>query len=71
MRALQLHCDEVDYQPIKKEISSAEDASIGPVKIIESVLFLISVEKGDDDSVAIQCVEAMKKAESQLNCWSF
>ncbi|MHB2035786.1 MAG: threonyl-tRNA synthetase editing domain-containing protein, partial [Nitrososphaerales archaeon] len=50
---------------------SAEDASIVPVKIIESVLFLISVEKGDDDSVAIQCVEAMKKAESQLKCRSF
>ena len=71
LRALQLHCDEVEYQPIKKEISSAEDASTGQVKIIESVLFLISVEKGDDDSVAIQCVEAMKKAESQLKCRSF
>ncbi|HVB12475.1 MAG TPA: threonine--tRNA ligase [Nitrososphaerales archaeon] len=71
MRALQLHCDEVEYRPIKKEIASAEDTSTETVRITESVLFLISVEKDDDDSVAIQCVEAMKKAESQLKCRSF
>lgn len=71
LRALQLHCDEVEYRPIKKEIASAEDTSTETVRITESVLFLISVEKDDDDSVAIQCVEAMKKAESQLKCRSF
>lgn len=71
MRVLQLHCDEVEYKPVKKEISSAEDASTDSVKIVESVVLLISVEKEDDDSVVSQLVDAMRKAESQLKCRSF
>ncbi|MDG6907216.1 MAG: threonine--tRNA ligase [Nitrososphaerota archaeon] len=71
MRALQLHCDELEYKPIKKEISSAEDASTNTVKITDAVALLISVEKEDDASVANQVVEAMKKAEAQLKCRSF
>jgi threonyl-tRNA synthetase len=71
LKALQLHCDEIEYRPVKKEIASAEDSSTESVKIVESVVFLVSVEKGDDDSVATQMVDAMKKAESQLKCRSF
>ncbi len=71
MRALQLHVDEVEYKPVKKEISSAEEASTESVKIVESVVFLISVEKEDDESVVSQLVDAMRKAESQLKCRSF
>ncbi len=71
LRALQLHCDEVEYRPVKKEISGAEEASQETVKIYESVLLLISVEKEDDDSISAQCVDSMKKAESQLKCRSF
>ncbi|MGI0090246.1 MAG: threonine--tRNA ligase [Nitrososphaerales archaeon] len=72
MKILQLHCDEVEYRPVKKEIQSAEEASTGESKqISESVLMLISVEENDDYSVAEQCIEAMKNAESQLKCSSF
>ena len=71
MRALQLHCDEVEYKPIKKEIKQAEEATMEPVMIGDSILYLISVEKRDDDSVVEQLVEAMIKAESQLKCRSF
>lgn len=71
MRALQLHCDEVEFKPIKKEIKIAEEASTEKVVINDAVLYLISVEKNDDDSVVEQLVEAMTKAESQLKCRSF
>jgi threonyl-tRNA synthetase len=71
LRALQLHCDEVEYRPVQKEILSAEESSQETVKIDEAVLLLISVEKDDDDSVVAQLVESMKKAESQLKCRSF
>ena len=71
LRALQLHCDEVEYRPVKKEIAIAEEASQEPVKLEECVVYLISIEKGDDDTVVGQCVESMKKAESQLKCKSF
>ena len=71
MRALQLHCDEVEYRPIKKEIAGAEEASTDSRRITESVLLLISVEKGDDDTVVSQCIDEMKKTQSQLKCDSF
>lgn len=71
MRVLQLHCDEVQYKPVKKEIKQAEESPMEAVVIGESVLYLISVEKGDDDSVAEQLAQAMSKAESQLKCRSF
>lgn len=71
MRALQLHCDEVEYKPIKKEIKNAEETSAVEVVINDCILYLISVEKNDDDSVVDQFVEAMKKADAQLKCRSF
>ncbi len=71
MRALQLHCDEVEYRPIKKEIAGAEEASSDSRKITQSVLLLISVEKSDDDTVVSQCIDGMKKTQSQLKCDSF
>ncbi len=71
MRILQLHCDEVEYKPVKKEIPTAEDSSTEIVHINEAILLLISVEKEDDQSVVNQCIEAMKKAEAQLKCSSF
>lgn len=41
------------------------------VVIRNSILYLISVEKSDDDSVVRQLVDAMSKAELQLKCRSF
>jgi len=39
--------------------------------IRDSVLLLISVEEGDDESVVEQCVQEVEKAENQLKCTSF
>ncbi|HZW56341.1 MAG TPA: threonine--tRNA ligase [Nitrososphaerales archaeon] len=72
MRILQLHCDEIEYQPVKKEIPSAEDASNDKVAISESILLLISVEKGDEDPSVIKQVAAdVEKTSHQLGCNSF
>ncbi|MCL4517598.1 MAG: threonine--tRNA ligase [Thaumarchaeota archaeon] len=71
MRILQLHCDQVEYKPIKKEIDSAEETSTETRSVSDCVLLLVSVEKGDDDSVASQVVESMGKAQEQLKCSSF
>jgi threonyl-tRNA synthetase len=72
MRILQLHCDEVEYTPIEKEIPSAEDSSKETKRLKDCVLLLISVEKGDEDeSVLEQCLKEMEKARSQLKCDRF
>ncbi|HYB02897.1 MAG TPA: threonine--tRNA ligase [Nitrososphaerales archaeon] len=71
MKVLQLHCDEVEYKPIRKEIPSAEDTSTETRLIHDCVLLLISVEEGDDDSVVEQCVLEVEKAQGQLKCDSF
>ena len=71
MRVLQLHCDEVEYKPIKKEIPGAEDTTLEARFIRECVLLLISVEEKDDDSVVDQCISEIEKAQSQLKCDSF
>ena len=71
LKVLQLHCDEVEYKPIKKEIPSAEDTSSEARLIRECVLLLISVEEKDDDSVVDQCISEIEKAQAQLKCDSF
>lgn len=71
MRVLQLHCDEVEYKPIRKEIAIAEETSTESRIVTESVLLLLSVERGDDETVVNQCLEEIKKSRSQLKCDSF
>ena len=50
MRILQLHCDKIEYTPIKKEISVAEDAESKTVELDEVVVCFVAIEKGDDES---------------------
>ena len=61
----------MEYRPIKKEIDSAEDTTLEARTVNDCVLLLVSVEKGDDDSVADQVVESMRKAHDQLKSTSF
>ncbi len=71
MKVLQLHCDEVEYQPVKKEIPSAEEATHEKKSFENTVLLLISVEEGDDESVAAQLSQELEKTSKQLGCQSF
>ena len=61
----------MEYKPIKKEIAAAEETSNETRRITESVLMLISVEQGDDETVVRQCLDEMKKSQEQLKCDSF
>lgn len=71
MKILQLHCDEVEYKPVKKEIPSAEDSSTEARLIKDCVLMLVSVEEGDDESVIEQSIKEVEKTSAQLKCDSF
>lgn len=71
MRVLQLHCDSVTYKPIEKEISLAEDTTTEPRSLKDCVLMLVSVEKGDGESIVSQVAESMQKTREQLKCDTF
>ncbi|MEM2094721.1 MAG: threonine--tRNA ligase [Candidatus Bathyarchaeia archaeon] len=60
MRILQLHCDFIEYEPVAKEIPSAEETEKRKIRIDEVVVLFVSVEKGDDVKVARKAIEDTK-----------
>ena len=61
MRILQQHLDFIEYEPIGKEISAAEEIPDKKKQRYEELVALfVSVEPGDDDDVAKTAVEGTK-----------
>jgi len=65
MRILQLHCDSIEFTPVKKEIKSAEEIEPSSKKIDEVVVAFVAIENGDNSIVAkkamLEITESMKK----------
>jgi threonyl-tRNA synthetase len=65
MRILQLHCDSIEFTPVKKEIKSAEEIEPTSKKIDEVVVAFVAIEDGDNSIVAkkamLEITESMKK----------
>ena len=68
MRILQLHCDNIEYNPTKKEISSAEDIDPKPTRFEEIVVAFVAVEEGDDKTVATNAVLQIKDSMKKIGC---
>ena len=66
MRILQLHADYVEYQPVEKEIETAEDASKEKVRIDDVLVLLTCAEEGDDQSVIGKAVAELKESLGKL-----
>ena len=60
MRILQLHCDSIEFTPVKKEIRSAEEIEPTTKKLEEVVAAFIAVEEGDDFAVAKKAISEIK-----------
>lgn len=60
MRILQLHSDFIEYEPIEKEIASAEEAEKKKYRFENILVLFTSAEKGDDESVAKKAIEEVK-----------
>lgn len=61
MRILQQHLDFIEYEPIGKEISAAEEIPDKQKRRYEEIVALfVSVEPGDDEEVAKKAVEGVK-----------
>ena len=68
MRILQLHCDNISYEPTKKEIKSAEDIDPKPVSIDEVVVCFVAVEKDDTEDVAKDGISQIKESMKKIGC---
>lgn len=69
MRLLQLHSDFIEYEPVEKEIKSAEEvASKQKVRFDELVVAFIAVESGDDEAVAREAAGEIKKYLDTVKC---
>ena len=73
MRVLQLHCDSIEYTPIKKEIKSAEEIEPKKTVLEEVVVCFIAVENDDDSTVGKTAIgeiqESMKKSVVRNCCF--
>ncbi|MCH7968386.1 MAG: threonine--tRNA ligase [Thaumarchaeota archaeon] len=68
MRILQLHCDNIEYTPTKKEISSAEEITPEIKRFDEVVVAFIAVEEGDDSSVAKKAMNEITDSMKKVGC---
>jgi len=69
MRILLLHADFIEYQPISKEIQTAEDIpSKSSKKIDEVIVALVAVEKNDDESLTDEVGSELKTYGQMIKC---
>src|ERR687898_1597312 len=69
MRILLLHADFIEYQPISKEIQTAEDIPSKPSKKIDEVIVaLVAVEKDDDESLTDEVGSELKTYGQMIKC---
>ena len=66
MRVLQLHCDNIVYTPIKKEISLAEEIEPETIQLDELVVCFIAIEKDDDDNVVHNAVSQIEESMQKI-----
>ena len=66
MRALQLHCNSIEYEPTHKEISIAEHIDKKRIRVDDIVTLFVSIEKGDNDNTAKQMVTETKESMKKL-----
>jgi len=68
VRILQLHCDEIEYTPTKKEISTAEEIQPETKRFEEIVVAFIAVEDGDDSTVAQKAINEIQDSMKKVGC---
>ena len=68
MRILQLHCDNISYEPTKKEIQSAEEIDPKPISIDEVVVCFVAVEKDDTEDIAKDAISQIQESMKKIGC---
>src|SRR5918999_3882494 len=69
MRLLQLHSDFVEYEPISKEISDAEETVPRARKRLEEVVVVfVAIESRDDNTVAEDAISEVRSFLQNVKC---
>ncbi|WP_101476764.1 threonine--tRNA ligase [Candidatus Nitrosotalea bavarica] len=68
MRILQLHCDYVEYTPVKKEIKSAEEIDPQSKRLEEVVVAFVAVEESDNVDVAKRAIGEISESMKKVGC---
>ena len=68
MRILQLHCDSIEYTPVKKEIKSAEEVEPIKIRMEEVVVCFTAVEKDDDSATAKNAIVEIQESMKKIGC---
>ncbi len=68
MRILQLHCDYIEFTPVKKEIKSAEEIEPHPKHLDEVVVAFVAVEDGDNADVARKAMSEISESMKKVGC---
>lgn len=68
MRILQLHCDYVEYTPVKKEIKSAEEIIPESKRLEEIVVAFVAVEESDNADVAKRAIAEISESMKKIGC---
>ncbi|MGI0060255.1 MAG: threonyl-tRNA synthetase editing domain-containing protein, partial [Nitrosotalea sp.] len=68
MRILQLHCDYVEYTPVKKEIKSAEEITPESKRLEEIVVAFVAVEESDNADVAKRAITEISESMKKIGC---
>lgn len=68
MRILQLHCDYIEFSPIKKEIRSAEEIDPKPRRLDEVIVAFVAIEDGDTSDVAKRAMAEISESMKKVGC---
>src|SRR5690242_7782232 len=68
MRILQLHCDYIEFTPIKKEINSAEDINPQSRRLEEIIVAFVAIEERDDSDVARRAMIEISESMQKVGC---
>ena len=68
MRILQLHCDYIEYTPVKKEIKSAEELDPQSKRLEEIVVTFVAVEESDNVDVAKRAIVEISESMKKIGC---
>ncbi|HKU32483.1 MAG TPA: threonine--tRNA ligase [Candidatus Nitrosotalea sp.] len=68
MRILQLHCDYIEFTPIKKEIKSAEEIDPQSKHLDEVVVAFVAVEDGDNSEVGKKAMNEIAESMKKVGC---
>jgi threonyl-tRNA synthetase len=68
VRILQLHTNFIEYEPVEKELVSAEEAEKKKVRFDDIVVAFVAVENDDDEGVAREAADEIRKSLTNLKC---